>query len=86
MANSTDEKKIIPNVPVEHYNIVTGHLATTGGNTCVIIIALFKENNKIFIEHRNGFPDNMNKINMKICFTYVASHIHKLNKPKATIS
>ncbi|UJR10934.1 hypothetical protein I4U23_015119 [Adineta vaga] len=86
MANSTDAKKIIRNVGTDKFNIVTGHLASTGANTCVIIIAFFKENNKIFIEHRNDFSDNLNKINMKICLTYVASHIHKLNEPKATIS
>ncbi|CAF1053705.1 unnamed protein product [Adineta steineri] len=86
MANSTDAKKSIRNVDVDQYNIVTGHLASTGANTCIIIIVLFKENNKIFVEHQNYFPDKLDDINMKICLTYVASHVDELNKPKANIS
>lgn len=86
MASSGDTKASIRNVGRDKYNIVTGQLASTGTNTCVIIIVLFKENNNVFIEHRNSFPDEPDRISMKKCLRYIASHIDKSTKGKATIS
>jgi hypothetical protein len=85
MANDSVTKDI-PDVGIDKYNLSTGYLASTGANTCVIFIVLFNNSRKIFMEHRNSFPDDTKKENMKRCLSYVASHIDSLVQPNTTIS
>ncbi|CAF1531723.1 unnamed protein product [Adineta ricciae] len=86
MANSANTTKKIRNVGMDKYNSVAGSLASTGANTCVAVIVFFHENNNIFIEHRNSFPQPLSNNSMKRCLQYVASHIDDINHTNATIS
>ena len=84
--DSANTTKMIRNVRVDKYTSVAGSLVSTGANICFVVIALFHENNNIFIEHRNSFPQPLSNNSMKRCLQYVASHIDDMNHANATIS
>ncbi|CAF1190059.1 unnamed protein product [Adineta steineri] len=86
MGTCATTKKTIPNVGVDKYNLHTGRSASTGASTCIIIVVLFKDNNNIFIEHRNSLPEPVDDESMKNCLMYVAAHVNSLNTIKSMIS
>jgi hypothetical protein len=85
MATSSIIKKDICNIGMDAYKAVTDRVTTTGANTCIVILALFKNSDKVFIEHRYTIPSDPNAKNVKKCFEHVYKHIKK-SKIKAEIS
>ncbi|CAM4969055.1 unnamed protein product [Rotaria socialis] len=82
MTTSSTTKEDILNVGMDKYDLHTGRLASTGANTCVIILVLFINEEEIFIEHRISIPDNSDPNNMKKCLSSVYILGGNKNSPK----
>ncbi|CAF2059119.1 unnamed protein product [Rotaria magnacalcarata] len=82
MTTSSTTKEDILNVGMDKYDLHTGRLASTGANTCVIILVLFMNEEEIFIEHRISIPDNSDPNNMKKCLSSVYILGGNKNSPK----
>lgn len=86
MASDSATKQHIPDVGTDKYNIRSGYLASSGANTCVVILVLFNDSQNIFIEHRLSWSEDGSKDAMRNCLFYVASHVNSSVSQDSTIS